>query len=180
MNLYLRLIRILLRQFWAKGLDNPLNRRFIFFRVWPHDCDFNLHLTNSRYLAFLDLCRMDLMMGLGMARKIMQNKWKFVVNAQEITYIKEMPPLTRFRISTQILGWDEKYFYVEHRISTKGKLHAIAHIRIAALKGNKVVSMEEVFNISGFTGIESKVPEAVDIWKQLLEHKKWVNKAHKS
>lgn len=180
MNLYLRLIRILLRQFWAKGLGNPLNRRFIFFRVWPHDCDFNLHLTNSRYLAFMDLCRMDLMMGLGMTRNIMKNKWKFVVNAQEITYIKEMPPLSRFRISSQILGWDEKYFYVEHRISTKGKLHAIAHIRIAALQGNKVISMDEVFNICGFTDIETKVPEAVDIWKQLLEHKKWINSAQKS
>lgn len=180
MNLYLRLIRVLLRQLWAKTLDNPLNRRFIFFRVWPHDCDFNLHLTNSRYLALMDLCRMDLMMGLGMGRKIMQHKWKFVVNAQEITYIKEVSPFSRFRISTQILGWDEKYFYVEHRISTKGKLHAIAHIRIAAVQGKRVVSMDEVFKKCGFEGIQPKVPEAVDIWKQLLEHKKWINHSQKS
>lgn len=175
MNLYLRLIRVLLRQLWAKSLDNPLHRRFIFFRVWLHDCDFNLHLTNSRYFALMDLCRMDLMMGLGMGRKIMHHKWKFVVNAQEITYIKEVAPFSRFRISSQILGWDQKYFYVEHRFSTKGKLHAIAHIRIAALQGNSVIGMDKVFNQCGFTDMQPNVPEAVDIWKQLLEHKKWMN-----
>lgn len=176
MNLYVRMIRILLSQILSNKLSSPLNRRFTFFRVWPHDCDFNLHLTNSRYLGFMDLCRMDLMMALGMTGKILKHKWKFVVNAQEITYIKEVAPFTRFRISSQILGWDDKYFYVEHRLSTKGKLHAIAHIRIAAVQDRKVISMDEVFKTCGFEYVNAKVPEAVDIWKQLLEHKKWVNK----
>ncbi len=179
MNLYLRFIRIFLRQLWCKKMDAPLKRRFIAFRVWPHDCDLNFHLTNSRYLAFLDLCRTDLMLALGMGRLIMKHKWQFVVNAQEITYIKEISPFTRFRISTQILGWDEKYFYVEHRFSNKGRLHAIAHIRIAALQKGKVVSMQDVMNTCGFDIEQPEEVEAIRIWKELLDHKKWKNlKAH--
>ena len=130
MNLYLRLLRVLLRQLWTAKMANPLERRLLFFRAWLHDCDFNLHMTNSRYLALMDLCRMDLMMAMGMSKYILKHKWKFVVNAQEITYIKEIPPFSRFRISTQVLAWDEKYFYVEHRFSSKGKLHALSLIHI--------------------------------------------------
>ena len=167
MNLYLRLIRILLRQFWAKGLDNPLNRRFIFFRVWPHDCDFNLHLTNSRYLAFMDLCRMDLMMGLGMTRNIMKNKWKFVVNAQEITYIKEMPPLSRFRISSQILGWDEKYFYLEQRFIADGKIHAYGLVKAIFLQQGKKTAPDQVASTLGISLASDPLPEHMILWKSL-------------
>ena len=175
MNLYLRLLRILFRQFWTAKMASPLERRLLFFRTWLHDCDFNLHMTNSRYLALMDLCRMDLMMAMGMTKHIMKHKWKFVVNAQEITYIKEIPPLARFRISTQILAWDEKYFYVEHRVSSKGKLHAIAHIRIAALGKKGVMNMQEIFDVCGLEVKQPEPVEAVEIWKQLLDHKKWKN-----
>lgn len=175
MNLYVRMVRILLRQFWCEKMDAPLTRRFVFFRAWLHDCDFNMHLTSSRYFALMDLCRMDLMMGQGMTKYILKHKWKFVVNAQEITYIKEVSPFTKFRISSQVLGWDDKYFYVEHRVASKGKLHAIAHIRIAALQGRDVISMTEVMKTCGFDIEQPAEVEAIKIWKQLLDHKKWSN-----
>ena len=175
MNLYLRLLRVLLRQLWTAKMANPLERRLLFFRAWLHDCDFNLHMTNSRYLALMDLCRMDLMMAMGMSKYILKHKWKFVVNAQEITYIKEIPPFSLFRISTQVLAWDEKYFYVEHRFSSKGKLHAIAHIRLAALGKEGVMNMQDIFEICELEVKQPEPVEAVEIWKQLLDHKKWKN-----
>lgn len=175
MNLYLRILRILFRQLWAKKMASPTHRRHLFFRAWLHDCDFNFHLTSSRYFALMDLCRMDLMLGLGMGGLILKHKWKFVVNAQEITYIKEVPPFARFKIASQVLTWDEKYFYVEHRVSSKGKLHAIAHIRIAALQGREVISMEHVMKTCGYDVEQPIKTEAVEIWKLLLDHKKWTN-----
>jgi len=176
MTLYMRMLAILLRQLWSKPAANPLTPQFVFFRAWLHDCDFNFHLTSSRYFALMDLARLDLMFNLGMGKLILKHKWKFVINAQEITYVKEIPPFARFCISSQILGWDEKYFYVEHRVTSNGTLHAVAHVRNAALKDNKVISMWKVFETCGFKNVQASVPEAVDIWKQLLTHKKLVNK----
>ena len=119
------------------------------FRVWPHDCDFNFHLTSSRYLAVMDLCRIDLLIRMGLTKLIFKKRWKFVVGAQEITYIKEMPPLARFQVTTQVLNWDEKYFYIEHRVSRRGKLHAIAHIRVAVIEGKSVISMGDIMKEAG-------------------------------
>jgi hypothetical protein len=65
---------------------------------------------------------------------------------------------------------------VEHRVTSNGTLHAVAHVRNAALKDNKVISMWKVFETCGFKNVQASVPEAVDIWKQLLTHKKLVNK----
>ena len=64
---------------------------------------------------------------------------------------------------------------MEHRVASKGKLHAIAHIRIAALQGGKVISMKEVMQSCGFDIAQPPEVEAIKIWKQLLDHKKWSN-----
>ena len=54
MNLYFRLILVFIKSLFA-GKRNPLEASVVHFRVWPLDCDVNLHLTNSRYFAFADL-----------------------------------------------------------------------------------------------------------------------------
>jgi len=98
-----------------------------------------------------------------------------VVGAQEVSYIREMPPFARFHISTQIMGWDEKYFYIEHRVTRKGKLHALAHIRIAAIEKNRVISMDEIM-AAAQRDVEKPVEvEAITLWRKLLDHKKWKN-----
>jgi len=57
MNLYLRLLLIIIKIKRLRLCIEPEGTSRISFRVWPHDCDLNLHLTNSRYLAFMDLAR---------------------------------------------------------------------------------------------------------------------------
>lgn len=175
MNLYGRMLVILIRLFFTKRDHHPLHRSRLFFHVWPHDCDFNLHLTSSRYFAVMDLCRIDLLVRMGLGRLILKKGWKFVVGAQEISYIREIPPFARFQVTTQIMGWDDKYFYIEHRVSRKGKLHALAHIRIAAIEKNRVISMSEIMEAADRDVEKPLEVEAITLWRKLLDHKKWKN-----
>jgi acyl-CoA thioesterase FadM len=179
MNLYGRMLLVLLRLLFVKKLEQVLLRSRLRFRVWVHDCDFNLHLTNSRYFSLMDLGRTDHMLRCGWLSAILKHKLKFVVNASEITFIRELPPLVAFSLSTQLLAFDDKYAYFEQRFTRKGKLHAIAHARVAIIKGNNLISLQEMAALAG-QQIESPIlPEAIALWKQLLDHKKWQGTRYK-
>lgn len=173
MNLYGRMLWVLLRLLYVPALAQAYLRSRLRFRVWPHDCDFNLHLTNSRYFSLMDLGRTEHMLRCGWLKVIFKYRLKFVVNASEITFIRELPPFAAFTLSTQLLAFDEKYAYFEQRFTHKGKLCAIAHARVAVIKGREVISFRQMAALAGQTLESPVLPEAIALWKQLLDHKKW-------
>ena len=180
MNLYGRMLLVLLRLLYVPKLAHALLRSRLRFRVWGHDCDFNLHLTNSRYFSLMDLGRTEHMLRSGWLPAILKYKLKFVVNASEITFIRELPPFAAFTLSTQLLAFDEKYAYFEQRFTRKGKLHAIAHARVAIIQGSELISAGQMAALAGQTLQSPLLPEAIALWKQLLDHKKWQGNRHKA
>lgn len=139
MNLYLRLILVLIKSWFAKPVAIDGESR-LSFRVLPFDCDINIHLTNSRYLAFMDLARTHLLGRNGAIRKILRKRWLPVVGHCEIRFLKALDPFQRFEIVTQKVGQDEKFFIIEQRFVRGNTVHAIAHVKVLFLErsGKKV------------------------------------------
>ena len=113
MNLYLRLLWLLwrMRSVVRRGLFEESR---VAFRVWPNDCDLNLHMNNGRYLTFMDLGRTHLMGQAGMLKEMLRRRWLPVLAAAEITFIRSLAPFERFELVTRLVTWDEKYVYLEH------------------------------------------------------------------
>ena len=59
MNLYFRLILVLVSGFFSKTRTSIMDVHAIWFRVLPNDLDSNLHMNNGRYLTIMDLGRTD-------------------------------------------------------------------------------------------------------------------------
>ena len=53
MNLWLRLIKVVLRALFARRIG-ILDTSRITLRVWPNDLDFNGHVNNGRFLTLAD------------------------------------------------------------------------------------------------------------------------------
>ncbi len=174
MNLYLRFIGFIFSAFFIKG-KKELRKTQVNFRVLPQDCDINLHLTNSRYLAFADLARMYATVRMGLLKAVLKNKWVIVVQSQEITYVRPIPPFAEFTLTTEFIYYDEKYFYAYHEYLYKGSIMATAMVRGAFLKGKKVVSLGEVLKSEGFDLPRFEEPESVSSWKDHLAVKKATN-----
>lgn len=93
MNLYFRLLYIF-------GFELRRLRRVIgfletsrySFRALPSDCDINLHVTNSRYLAFMDLARTWMLAEMKLLKPVLNKRWFPIVNANAITYVKDIKP----------------------------------------------------------------------------------------
>jgi hypothetical protein len=57
MNLWIRLLWVLLTARGRGHLDLPRESSLLTFRVWPHDLDISLHLNNGRYLTLMAMAR---------------------------------------------------------------------------------------------------------------------------
>jgi acyl-CoA thioesterase FadM len=172
MNLYFRLLWMLLRLLFRQ---EPTDLTDIFrrpFRVLPTDCDFNFHLTNGRYFSLLDVARIEHLARMKLLGKLLRRRWLPVLNATEITYIRPLAPLRKFDITTRIVTWDDKYFYLEQRFETEDTLHAVSLARAAFLCRGELVAPAEVAALGGYEGKAPPCSAIINGWQGLLGDKR--------
>ncbi len=142
------------------------------FRVGLLDLDMNLHLSNHKYLRFMDRCRLEQAVVSGLLHRMMEARCNSVVANTEISYIRELRPYQHFQVHTRILGWDDKYVYYDQRFQSQSKLHTHALLRVVNMYGGKAVSPATVQDITGLALQSPALPEYVQQWKRLLQTKK--------
>jgi acyl-CoA thioesterase FadM len=149
-NLLFRLLAIVLRarHYRANGFD-PLGTAVLTFRVLPTDLDFNLHMNNARYLSLMDLGRVDLLNRLGLLRLAFRGHWFPVLGAASIRYHRPLKLWQRVSLSTRILGWDEKWFYLEQRFEREGKPVATAVVKALVRGPSGSIPTDQVLSAVG-------------------------------
>ncbi|KAG0326804.1 hypothetical protein BG004_002901 [Podila humilis] len=89
-------------------------------RVWFDDMDLNVHLNNSSYNKMMDYARLDL------CTRIFpgwQTRHKFdMLLAQTVLFFKaEIPPFSKYTVTTRVFAWDDKWIWMQSRFSIKRK-----------------------------------------------------------
>jgi acyl-CoA thioesterase FadM len=138
MNLWFRLL-------WV--LCSALVRRRVAFDdgtvlrlgTWPGDIDLNLHVNNGRFLTLADLGRIDHFVRCGLLRVALRRGWRPVVGGALVLFRRPVGPFRRVRLHTRIVGWDERWTYVEHRFESAAGVNAL--IRLRALLVGKAGSV---------------------------------------
>jgi acyl-CoA thioesterase FadM len=171
MNLYLRLLRLLLLLPFTRR-RSLLEAGRIRFRVWPTDCDMNFHMNNGRYLTFMDLGRVHLLAQIGLVGGLIRKRWTPVLSAAEINFIRPLRPLRRFDLVTRLLTWDEKYFYIEQRFLSAGRLCAVAMVRGVFLHQHARVESRAVLELLDLDMAPPDMPAVVRHWNDLSALKK--------
>lgn len=128
MNLWFRLLLMLLRRPWRKpvhGLDTTV----VHLRVWPLDLDLNRHVTNGRYFTLADVGRMDYVLRSGAFRVALRRKAVPIVGDVWGKFRRELRLFERFELHTRMLGWDEKWSFMEHRFVKDGRVVGVVLMR---------------------------------------------------
>lgn len=127
------------------------------FRVAPTDLDYLRHMNNSKYLAIMDLGRMDLMLRSGFWDTITEQGWYPVVAGQTITYRSSLTLGQRFELRTRVLGMDERWIYMEQTFVRGEAIVAQAVVRARFLRreGGSVA----VSDVMEALGGEPRVPD---------------------
>jgi acyl-CoA thioesterase FadM len=160
MNLFVRMLLVLLRAAGAPR-TGPLEPTALGMRVWPTDLDVNLHMNNGRLLSVLDLGRVDLMARMGGLGVVLRRRWQPVVAGIVVRYRRPLGPFRRFRLTTRLIGWDDRWFFMEQRVETPdGRIAALAVVRAAMRRaGGGVVTPQETFAAIGARADAPALPD---------------------
>ncbi len=135
------------------------------FRVLPTDLDINLHMTNARYLSFMDLGRTDLLLRAGALQMMWRERWMPVVGHIDIKFRRSLRPFQRFTLKSRLLCWDAKWLYLEQRIESANGLHSVAHVR-GLFKGREgSVPTERLLAGVGYSNESPPFPPELAHWE---------------
>jgi acyl-CoA thioesterase FadM len=164
MNLWLRMLRIFLFSRFQSKLD-ILAKCNTIFRVWPTDLDVLRHMNNGKYLTIMDLGRVNMMIRNGIAKTMSEKGFFPVLAAATIKFQKSLMLFQRFSLQTQLVGWDEKFFYVEQMFMVGEVVYARAFTtaRMLNKSGQKYTTAEFLVAMNQ-TITQPKMPDYMQAW----------------
>jgi YbgC/YbaW family acyl-CoA thioester hydrolase len=167
MHMIFRTIWIFLKRHFLKETSFA-DKTVISMRVMPTDLDFLWHVNNGVYFSFMDFGRWDMIFRNGVFSAAKNNGWYSVVAAETIKFKKSLELWDKFEIETQIMGHDERYFFIQQKFLRKGHLMATGLVKIRFLKrkGGTVATKDVLELFKGHT-LENKAPELAQDWMGL-------------
>lgn len=139
----------------------------IWLRVLPNDVDVR-RLANDRYLAFMDLGRNDLLIRLGLARKL-AGAVPFV-RLLNIRFRHPAQLMQRLELRTRVVCWTETAVWIEQQFFLKNQSIALAYCEMDLRTAIGGPSSSELLAGLGHVGLAS--PEAPSLIRTLEEEEK--------
>lgn len=144
MNLYLRLLYVLVGSVFRPRLPAGKASSELTLFTLPNDLDINFHVNNGRYLTLCDLNRVDFFLRTGLARVMLAQGWMPIIAEHTMTYRKPLGAFRRFKATMHMTHWDEKYFFMTHVFTINEKVIAEGTSKGVVRGKNGVVAPEEV------------------------------------
>jgi acyl-CoA thioesterase FadM len=159
MNLWLRLIWLMLTARRRGRLTMTGDASILQFRVWPNDLDPSLHMNNGRYLTLMDLGRLDILARSGLLQEVLRRRWTPIASAITIRYRRELRLMQSFRLETRLVFWDATHVVMEQvfvfaRGPRDGQVAARALFKggIYDRSEKKFVEIAHLMRVAGATG----------------------------
>ena len=142
MNMLIRylILSLLLKHETTQNHDftQPITRQY---RILPHDVGFRDHIPNYRYLSFIELNIQQWFFTQNTTEKA-----QWIIAAQQMTYLKQGRLLDKLRVKSQVLGWDNKYFYFRHEFLVKHTIIAVGLTKIVIMADNQTQPTSNIAN----------------------------------
>jgi acyl-CoA thioesterase FadM len=169
LNLYLRLLIVWLRNFtvarrhYSQGTQSR-------FRVLPHDLDAFGHMNNGRYLQIMDVARVEWMLQTRIAATIRKNSWSPLLGGGLIRYRHSLKLMQVYRVHTHLLGWDRRWFFLEHSFKdSRGRCVAVGVTRAGLRTRESWVHTTDVANSVHPGATSPQLPAHISDWTALEE-----------
>ena len=144
MNLYIRLFLVWLRN-RRSDQQHFSHEAQSGFRVLPHDMDAFGHMNNGRYLQIMDVARTEWMMQTGVVAAIRENGWAPILGGGFIRFRLSLKLFQVYQVRTRLLGWDRRWFYLEHSFTDqRGSCAAVGITRAGLRKDGAWVNTDDV------------------------------------
>jgi acyl-CoA thioesterase FadM len=184
MNLYIRLLILLLTAWRRPKVRDIVAGCSLNFRVLPNDLDTNMHMNNGRYLTVMDLGRVDMVLRAGLFGAMLKRGCLPVLASASVRWRLPLVLFRPYRLETRVVCWDEKWVYLEQRFVMVGGKKDNAVAAIGILKGSfwdkkkkETVPTSELLQIIGLDRLSPPIPDHIAEWQRSEEALKAVTSA---
>ncbi len=153
-----KFIKILFLKRFQKpiGYDETITRTF---RVRLFDCDVLGYMAAFKYPSYMDFIRWELIVRSSFFQAFKNNKLAFVVASQKIIYRKPLKAWSKFSITLELGGWDEKWVYHIHKFEQNNELKAIGVTRIFLRKKDIPTLFKKTSTNQKIDHLKNDIPE---------------------
>ncbi|MEM0987111.1 MAG: acyl-CoA thioesterase [Pseudomonadota bacterium] len=124
MNLFLRLLALLVRNTFSNVRIGYLDTAVLKFRVWITDQDAFMHMNNSRYNSISDLAGLDLMMKVGVLNPMRKAGYLPVIVYRGVTLHRMLKFPDAYEVQSKITAWEGPYVCFQHDFMRRDTLCA--------------------------------------------------------
>jgi acyl-CoA thioesterase FadM len=128
-------------------------------------------LNNARYLNIMDYARTHLLARSGLLEHIVRARWKPLVGAVWITYRRSLPVFSSFWLSSRLVCWDERWFYIEQTFEGRQGLAAVGWVKGVLRDSRGTLAPQKVIERVVPGAVSPPMPEAIATWNELTREK---------
>lgn len=132
-----------------------------------------LEMNNGRMLTLYDLGRFQLAARVGLIDALVKNGWALTIAGSSTRYRKRITPFRRFETRSRLIGWDDRFSYLEQSMWVQGECASHVLYRTAALEKGKVVAPSRVGEALGLPAQSPPLPGWVTAWTAAEAQRTW-------
>ena len=164
MVLLMRSIQTVVRSSFQEKVKRLSDSTTESFRVLPFDIDIYRHMNHARYLTYMEAARWGLQQKSGFLNLALKKGWIAPVSCLSIEYFRPLRLFQEFRIISQFVKVEEKWFYVLHRVWSGEKEVARALLKATIRKRRENIPPPVYLKALGFNQSDVRCPEDVREW----------------
>jgi acyl-CoA thioesterase FadM len=151
----------------------PVDTLVSHVRCWPWDIDMFLELNNGRTLTLYDLGRLPFAMRTGLVTAMRREHWGFATLGVSVRYRHPVRVFDRLTMLTSVLGWDERFFYLDQSLWRGAECCNQMLMRCVVTSRAGLVPTERVAEAIGIKPTSPRLPEWVTAWAHAEAERPW-------
>ena len=165
----LRLLRLLITWFFSQKRE-LLATHELRLIAWPIvDVDITRMMAHA-YTRAMALGRYQSVFASKFRHAALRNAWFPMTIAESTSLLKPIKAFERFTLTSRIVCWNERRFYLEQQFLVRGELRARSMVEGLVFGPKGKLSPGELFARAGITDASPPMPEEVELWVKSREH----------
>ncbi len=133
-------------------------------RIWPWDLDPWRELNNGRTLTLFDLGRIPMAVRMGFEEVAKTKGWGITIAGNSTRYRRRVTVFQRLTQVSRVLGWDDRFVYLEQSFWRNGDCTASMLARSAFISKSGIVPPVEFLKAIGQPETSPPLPDWVAAW----------------
>jgi acyl-CoA thioesterase FadM len=123
-----------------------------------------MELNNGRTLTLYDLGRIPLASRAGLLEALKKNRWGLTMAGASVRYRRRVRAFDRIEMHSRLIGWDERFIYLEQSMWVKGEAASNILYRSAVTDVKGIVPTSKVADALGIEEELTDLPDWVRAW----------------